>query len=57
MSKYVVHVREPGEGWIPISWAPVFDTEQEANDWLNDPDRDWDDTYITVIEVQDKENN
>lgn len=52
MSKYVVHGREPGEGWIPISWAPVFDTEQEANDWINDPSHDWD-IHVDVMEVEE----
>ena len=53
MSKYVVYAREPGEGWIPVSWAPTFDTEQEANDWINDPNRDWDDIHVSAIEKED----
>jgi hypothetical protein len=53
MSKYVVHVRPPGEGWVPLSWAPTFDTEQEANDWINQ-DHDWDDIHVDVMEVEDK---
>ena len=53
MSTYVIYAREPGEGWIPVSWAPTFDTEQEANDWINDPDRDWDEVHVSAIEKED----
>jgi len=53
MSTYVIYAREPGEGWIPVSWAPTFATEQEANDWINDTDRDWDEIHITAIEKED----
>lgn len=29
-----------GYGWVPVNWAPTFDTESEAHDWING-DHDW----------------
>jgi hypothetical protein len=29
-----------GYGWVPVNWAPTFDTEEEAHEWIND-DHDW----------------
>ena len=29
-----------GYGWVPVDWAPKFDTEEEAHEWIND-DHDW----------------
>jgi hypothetical protein len=40
-----------GYGWIPVSWSPTFDSEQEANDWINDPDRDWE-SHVRAYEVE-----
>jgi len=45
-----------GYGWIPVSWSPTFDSEQEANDWINDPDRDWESPVRAVsVDVEDEE--
>lgn len=30
-----------GYGWVPVNWAPVFDTEAEAREWISQ-DHDWD---------------
>jgi hypothetical protein len=45
-----------GYGWIPVSWSPTFDTEQEANDWINDPEKEWE-SYAKAmsVEVEDEE--
>jgi hypothetical protein len=29
-----------GYGWVPVNWAPVFDTLDEANKWISG-DHDW----------------
>jgi hypothetical protein len=45
-----------GYGWIPVSWSPTFDSEQEANDWINEPNRDWESSVRAVsIDVEDEE--
>jgi hypothetical protein len=31
-----------GYGWVPVRWAPVFDTEEEAREWAHREDHDWD---------------
>jgi hypothetical protein len=45
-----------GYGWIPVSWSPTFDSEQEANDWINDPEKEWE-SYAKAmsVEVEDEE--
>lgn len=30
-----------GYGWVPVNWAPIFDTEEEAREWIMQ-DHDWD---------------
>lgn len=45
-----------GYGWIPVSWSPTFETEQEANDWINEPDKDWESPVRAVsVEVEEDE--
>ena len=29
-----------GYGWVPVRWAPTFDTQAEANEWISG-DHDW----------------
>jgi hypothetical protein len=29
-----------GYGWVPVRWAPLFDTQEEANEWISG-DHDW----------------
>jgi hypothetical protein len=24
-----------GYGWVPVNWAPTFDTEEEAREWIS----------------------
>ena len=47
----MIQERHPGEGWQPAYWAPTFDTEQEALDWINDPEKTWE-THASVLEMQ-----
>jgi len=42
-----------GYGWVPVNWAPVFDTEKEANEWIND-DHDWE-SPVEAIEEEVEE--
>ena len=45
-----------GYGWIPVSWSPTFDSEQEANYWISDPNRDWESSVRAVsVDVEDEE--
>lgn len=44
-----------GYGWTPVSWSPTFETEQEANDWINDPEKDWE-SYAKAMSVEIEEN-
>lgn len=39
-----------GNGWVPVSWAPTFPTEAEANEWING-DHDWE----SPVEAQEEE--
>lgn len=39
-----------GNGWVPVSWAPTFSTEAEANEWING-DHDWE----SPVEAQEEE--
>lgn len=41
-----------GYGWVPVNWAPVFDTLDEANRWISG-DHDWE---ARVEAFQDEEN-
>jgi len=50
-TRYMIQERHPGEGWQPAYWAPTFDTEQEALDWINDPEKTWE-THASVLEMQ-----
>ena len=43
-----------GYGWIPVSWSPTFDSEQEANDWINDPEKEWE-SYAKAMSVEVEE--
>ena len=40
-----------GYGYVPVSWAPTFDTKEEANEWINDPSHDWV-SYVRAIEEE-----
>jgi hypothetical protein len=39
-----------GYGWVPVNWAPIFDTKEQAWAWVLDG-REWD----SDIDVQDEE--
>jgi hypothetical protein len=41
MSKYSVHISYPELGWVPVRWAPIFDSKEEADAWISG-DHDWD---------------
>ena len=43
-----------GYGWVPVNWAPTFDTEEEANEWIND-DHDWESPVTAHEEEVDDE--
>jgi len=49
MVKFQIIARSP-EGWHRVYWAPMFDTEAEANAWLEE-DHDWD-CQIDILEVE-----
>ena len=40
-----------GYGYVPVSWAPTFDTKEEANEWINDPSHDWE-SSVRAEEVE-----
>lgn len=42
-----------GDCWVPVQWAPTFNTEEEANNWIND-DHDWE-SPIKAIEEEIEE--
>jgi hypothetical protein len=39
-----------GYGYVPVSWAPTFETEAEAIEWING-DHDWE-SHVRPYEVQ-----
>lgn len=43
-----------GYGWAPVSWVPPFDTEEEANEWIND-DHDWESPVRAIEEEVEDE--
>lgn len=46
-----------GYGWVPVNWAPVFDTEEEAWEWVRQ-DHDWDapvDVDSEEVEIDEDE--
>lgn len=44
-----------GYGWVPISWAPTFDTKEEAEAWVQDDKHEWE-SRVDIHEVKvDKE--
>jgi hypothetical protein len=42
-----------GYGWVPVSWAPTFDTQEEAHEWINE-DHDWE-SPVRAIEQEVEE--
>ena len=46
-----------GYGWVPVNWSPIFDTEEEANEWMN-KDYDWESPVrVDWFEVDEDEEN
>ena len=44
-----------GYGWVPVNWAPIFDTEEEAHEWMSQ-DHDWDSPVdVDWFEVDEEE--
>ena len=43
-----------GYGWVPVSWVSPFDTEEEANEWIND-DHDWESPVRAIEEEVEDE--
>jgi len=43
-----------GYGWVPVNWAPTFETEEEANEWIND-DHDWESPVEAIEEEYEEE--
>ena len=46
-----------GYGWVPVRWAPTFDTKEEALEWVNQ-DHDWEspvDVDSEEIEIDEEE--
>ena len=41
MAKYSVYISYPKLGWVPVQWAPIFDSKEEADAWISGVD-DWD---------------
>jgi hypothetical protein len=41
-------------GWVPVNWAPTFDTKEEANEWIND-DHDWESPVEAIEEEVEDE--
>jgi hypothetical protein len=41
-------------GWVPVSWAPTFDTKEEANEWING-DHDWESPVEAIEEEVEDE--
>jgi recombination DNA repair RAD52 pathway protein len=42
-----------GYGWVPVNWAPTFETESEANEWING-DHGWESSVRAIeMEVED----
>jgi hypothetical protein len=51
----MIQERRLGEGWQPAHWAPTFDTKQEAQDWIDDPEKTWE-THASVLEIEEENN-
>lgn len=51
----MIQERYPGEGWQIADWAPTFDTKQEAQDWIDDPEKIWE-THASVLEIEEENN-
>ena len=54
-TRYMIQERRLGEGWQPAHWAPTFDTKQEAQDWIDDPEKTWE-THASVLEIEEENN-
>jgi len=48
---YSIEIYYPDTGWIPVRWAPNFDTEEEAEAWLYQ-DHDWD-GQVQVVKIEE----
>jgi hypothetical protein len=59
MTKLYRIVTNIGYGWDIVQWAPLFETKEEAEEWLLD-DHGWDGRVdveeIEVEEYEDEEN-
>jgi hypothetical protein len=43
-----------GYGWVPVNWAPTFDNEEDAREWINQ-DHGWESPVdIDWEEVEDE---
>jgi hypothetical protein len=40
-----------GYGYVPVSWAPTFDTKAEAQEWIYDDSHDWE-SHARPYEVE-----
>lgn len=51
MTKWAIYMQY--EQWVPVNWAPMFDTEKEANDWIAEVN-DWD-GRVEAFEIEMEE--
>jgi hypothetical protein len=55
MPKYEV-MSNTGSGWEKVAWAPIFDTEDEAWEFISadgEPDYAWD-GQVDVFEIEEE---
>ena len=43
-----------GYGWVPVNWAPTFETKEEAKEWMYDDSHDWE-SPVRAIEEEVEE--
>lgn len=53
-TRYGIEINDGG-GWLPVDWAPYFDTEAEAQAWL-EGDHEWD-GYTQTYSFEVEEDN
>ena len=53
MSKKVWRVYVQYDGWYPVGWAPLFDTEEDANNWIAEIGRN--DGWDSFVEANEEE--
>jgi len=52
---YTIEIYYPDTGWVPVRWAPNFDTREEAEEWMKE-DHDWD-GQVQVVEIEEEDDD